>query len=334
MNFIRNVHNCVHFDIWIKDKRPTKLEDVIGNSQLVASIETYITNNNIPNILLSGPNGSAKQTIARLTAKKYLGEHFKKACIIIDGSINRGKDTITDTNDHCTNNVMTFSKRLMHIDGKARIVIITNFDRMTSDAQNSLRRVMEKYAKYSRFILICNDNSDIIEAIQSRCVPLRCTSYSDDEISEALNIIKPDIPESLINAICLTSNGDLKKAINYLQVICSASKLTEECFYEIFNMPSVYNIKKMIDACITTNSAKQQKAYDILNQLINNGYNSSDILDIFVSTLVRYREIPLKIRIRFLEELAACFYRTEMSRSDSHLYALIGKLCNIYEEFS
>jgi replication factor C subunit 2/4 len=336
MNFIRNVHECKHFGIWIKDKGPTCLADVLGNTQLVKNINIYIDNNNIPNILLSGPNGTAKKTIAKLAVKKYLGKHYKRGCLLIDGSIHRGKDTITDTNeskskkiDPCSNNVMTFSKKLLYIDGKARIIIITNFDRMTSDAQNSLRRVMEKYAKNTRFILICNNNSDIIEAIQSRCVLLKCCSYSDDELKEVMVSMKPNLPETLIHAICLTSNGDIKKAINYLQMISSATELTEECFYKIFNMPSVYNVRNMINACLSKKHDEQQEAYNILSKLINNGYNSSDILDIFAATLVRCVEIPLKTRVHYLQALAECFYKTEISKSDSHLFALVGKLCNI-----
>ncbi len=334
MNFIRNVHTCEKLSIWIKDKEPKSLHQVIGNMQLVNIFDVYIKNNNIPNILLSGPNGSAKKTIVLLAVKKYLGEYYKKGCLLIDGSINRGKDTITDTNDakkidHCSNNVMSYSKRLLNIGNKTRIIIITNFDKMTSDAQNSLRRVIEKYEKYTRFILICNDNVDIIEAIQSRCVTLRCSSYSDEELIDVMMSINPKVPENLVNAICLASNGDIKKAINYLQIISCAKNFTEEYFYKIFSMPSIHNIKKIINACLSLDEQHQQEAYTTIHQLIDNGYNSSDILDIFVSTLVRYMEVPLKIRILFLKELTDCFYKTETSCSDSHLYALIGKLCNV-----
>ena len=189
---------------------------------------------------------------------------------------------------------------------------------------------MEKYEKYTRFILICNNNTDIIEPIISRCVPLRCVSYSDDDLTDVIKTINPIISENVIDAICLASNGDIKKAINYLQIISGAKHITEEYFYKIFNIPSIHNIKKLINACLSKDGEKQQEAYNIIHQLIDNGYNSSDILDIFVSTLTRYTNKQLNISIRkdFLEEIAKCFYRTEISRSDSHLYALIGKLCN------
>ncbi len=328
VEFLRDLNTCEHYELWISDKAPTKLEDVIGNPGVTSSILKYIENNNLPNILLSGPNGSGKRTIANLAIKKYLGEYLKEGSLYINGNINRGKDSITDTGDSkkskSESNIMTFSKRLLKIGGKCRIVIIYNFDSMTQDSQNSLRRVMEIFSHKTRFILICNNISDIIEPLQSRCVPLHCTYLNDKEIEEALLRINPDLKKDLKDTICLTSNGDLKKAINYLQIISSASKMDIKTFYEIFNLPSVYNINKIIKACLSKNS--QQKAYDVLNMLVDNGYNVRDILDIFVMTLVRYKDITLKKKVMFLQAMSDCFYKAEAS---SQLFALVGILCEI-----
>lgn len=341
MNFIRNRTKKEHYALWMRDYKPESLSEVAGNADIVNSLKMYISVGDIPNILLTGPNGTGKKNLAELTAKEYLGEHYKYGCIQIDGSINRGKDIVTNTNDYKkqstdkfsteTYNIMTFAKSKIQLDNKKKIIIIYNFDYMTSEAQNAMRRIIELYAKNTRFILICNEIEGVIEAIQSRCIPLKTSLVEDSEIKKLMKQIlikdgkEPDsISDEILDTVCILSGGDIKKAINYLQVISNSPTPTIETFYKIFNIPPIHNIVKILDS--VQSESTYQVAYDTLDKLLENGYDASDILEIFVTTVVKYDKIPLDTKIAYLHAISKCYVKTELSKTNSNLFSLVARL--------
>ena len=106
--------------------------------------------------------------------------------------------------------------------GRHKIVILDEADSMTSAAQQAMRRTMELYSSTTRFALACNNSSEIIEPIQSRCAILRFTKVSDEEILERLQDIckKEGVRYELggLEAIIFTADGDMRSAVNALQV--------------------------------------------------------------------------------------------------------------------
>lgn len=109
--------------------------------------------------------------------------------------------------------------------GRHKIVILDEADSMTSSAQQAMRRTMELYSATTRFALACNNSSEIIEPIQSRCAILRFTKLSDQDLLERLQDIckKEDVKYELpgLEAIIFTADGDLRSGINALQSTAS-----------------------------------------------------------------------------------------------------------------
>jgi DNA polymerase III delta prime subunit len=109
--------------------------------------------------------------------------------------------------------------------GRHKIVILDEADSMTSSAQQAMRRTMELYSSTTRFALACNNSSEIIEPIQSRCAILRFTKLSDPDLLERLQDIckKEDVKYELpgLEAIIFTADGDLRSGINALQSTAS-----------------------------------------------------------------------------------------------------------------
>ena len=199
----------------------------------------------MPNIILKGPQGSGKKTMAKLIAKKYGGDTK-----IIDATIHKSKDVvvINHANKDSTDciNILTYAKsknRPEFID-KKKVIIITNFEEMTVEAQNALRSIIETYSVSTRFILTCNDLNEIIEPIQSRFNIFEIRPLSTKNMRKILSNILGDImitiDEDIIEMIILISDGDIKKAINYLQVIAHYPSPT----IGIFNKISRYKIHR------------------------------------------------------------------------------------------
>jgi DNA polymerase III delta prime subunit len=101
-------------------------------------------------------------------------------------------------------------------------------DGMTTDAQNALKRIMERYSSNIRFIITCNDKNKIIFALQSRCANYRFTAISNDDM---LNMVKDILnrenvtrfsDEDLVGFL-YTMNGDMRRAITEIQAAKSSN---------------------------------------------------------------------------------------------------------------
>jgi replication factor C subunit 2/4 len=96
-------------------------------------------------------------------------------------------------------------------------------DSMTNDAQSALRRIIEDYTEQTRFCIICNYASKIIDPIASRCAQFRFGSLSKESQLQRLKFIaneeKIAIPDNILNLLQIVSDGDLRRSINLLQSI-------------------------------------------------------------------------------------------------------------------
>jgi len=324
-------------DLWTYHKKPTKIAEIIGNSEIRKVFIHYLTRGNLPNIILRGEHGTAKRTLARLVAIEYLGKYFKDACIEIDGAIYRGKDVISSGHNTCSSgkpglpskpNVMEFSTyRILLPPKRHKIIIIYNFDNMTVEAQNALRTIMEKYAITTRFILICNYTGDIIEAIQSRCVQLKTSGLKYNESKELIDkLLGNNINKKIKHIIIMLADGDYKKLINYAQVINSGGKKTQmtlEEFYNLFNIPPIKTIKQILLDII-----KGVDVYEtIKTYLVDQGHGYCDIIDILSKILVFHEmDIPEDIKYRWLHVIAEKYREISPYTHEVHIYSLFANL--------
>lgn len=142
--------------LWVEKYRPKTLEELALSDENRTLLETYIEAGEIPHLLLLGPAGVGKTTLARILLRV-----LDCAELRLNASNERGIDTIRDK-------IGTFVRGRL---GRAwNIVFLDEADAMTRDAQTALRNMMESFAGRSRFILTANFGYRIIDPIQSRCV--------------------------------------------------------------------------------------------------------------------------------------------------------------------
>ncbi|OSX64914.1 hypothetical protein POSPLADRAFT_1136468 [Postia placenta MAD-698-R-SB12] len=217
---------------WVEKYRPKTIDDVSAQEHTVAVLRKTLTSTNLPHMLFYGPPGTGKTSTILALARQLFGpDNFRARVLELNASDERG---ITIVREKIKNFArQTPRAQVVSSDGKThpcppyKIIILDEADSMTQDAQGALRRIMETYARITRFCLVCNYVTRIIEPLASRCSkfrfkPLDPTSTSSRlaQIATAENV---PVTDDVITALISTSHGDLRRSITYLQ---SASRLS------------------------------------------------------------------------------------------------------------
>ena len=149
-----------------------------------------------------------------------------------------------------------------------QIIILDEADLLTNDAQSALRRIIEDNSSQTRFCIICNYVSKIIDPIVSRCAKFRFNALSEESQIKHLNNIAEQenmkINSAIINKIQKVSQGDLRKSINLLQTLSkiNPSLLTENLIDEVCGIIPQDVIIDFINNCNTKNTEKLKKSVD------------------------------------------------------------------------
>jgi len=195
--------------------------------------------------------------------------------------------------------VQTFaSTRAIFSDG-FKLIILDEADAMTNDAQNALRRIVEKYTDNVRFCIICNYLSKIIPALQSRCTRFRFAPLAAEQVLPRLdfvieqeNVIATDDGKK---ALMELSGGDMRKVLNVLQSTWMAFKnVTEDNVYSCVGHPQRKDIDKILYWLLNDDNFK-----DTYNKLIalkiDKGLALDDILTQLQHVVMRLELPPMVI---------------------------------------
>ncbi|KAG8853493.1 hypothetical protein FRB96_008095 [Tulasnella sp. 330] len=214
---------------WVEKYRPKTIDDVSSQEHTVNVLRKTLTSTNLPHMLFYGPPGTGKtSTILALSRQLFGPENFKNRVLELNASDERGISIVREK-------IKNFARQTPRATGADsqypcppyKIIILDEADSMTQDAQGALRRIMETYARITRFCLVCNYVTRIIEPLASRCSKFRfkpldisSTRARIENIATAENIhVEPEVITALVNV----SEGDLRRSITYLQ---SASRLS------------------------------------------------------------------------------------------------------------
>src|SRR5918911_1316461 len=206
--------------MWVEKYRPIKIEQVINQKEIVNGLRNLIKNPyEIPHLLFAGTAGVGKTTTALCIARELLGEDWQRNTLELNASDERGIKMVRERVKEFAA-VMKLATDTKD-DVSFRIIILDEADEMTSEAQTALRRIIEDSSKTTRFIIICNYLSQIIEPIQSRCVVFRFSRLEKDDLVKHMKLIceKEGVKfeETALSQIYDATSGDLRHSINILQ---------------------------------------------------------------------------------------------------------------------
>jgi DNA polymerase III delta prime subunit len=192
----------------VEKYRPTILDNYVGNESIKSTMNQYIGQNDIQNLIFYGPAGTGKTTLAKIIVKNIDCDH-----LYINASDERGIETIRDK-------VSGFASTMSF--KPLKVVILDEADFLTIQAQASLRNVIETFSRSTRFILTCNFIERIIDPLQSRCQTLKIVPPSKLDIFNHLKKItkREDIECSTDDLTTIVDNNypDIRKMLNTIQV--------------------------------------------------------------------------------------------------------------------
>jgi len=215
--------------MWSEKYRPKKLSEVIDQKEIIRGISNLVKNRQeLPHMLFAGPAGVGKTTTALCVAMDLLGENWRDHVLELNASDERGIKMVRERVKGFTEwRGVTGEQQIKKL---FKIIILDEADEMTSEAQTALRAMIEKGSEVTRFILICNYLSQIIEPIQSRCVVFRFTRIPKEDVIDYLRMIcekeKVKYEDQALAQIFDGTSGDMRHSINIMQAAASMGSVS------------------------------------------------------------------------------------------------------------
>lgn len=299
--------------------RPRKLDDLVLDEIIRVKIQNILDNKDIPNIIFTGNSGVGKTSTMHCLARLIYPRITHESVIELNASDDRGIKSVHET-------IINFCKRKVEFsDGYAqhKLLILDEADNITSKAQRLINSIMEKYPT-TRFAFTCNNSTDIIESIQSRCLIIRFTKPPLEKFISRIEFIcqnesiryERDALEYLFE-LC---NKDLRKTINTLELVAKSSNF--------ISIPNILSISDIPSQGVLSNLLNYILEKDVRNVCVIvkdfklQGYYSLDVLLHFIQFIKKKDDLLEDERIRLMSILSEKSYL--MSKNISSYLQLTG----------
>lgn len=307
--------------IWIEKYRPRKLDDIVGQKEIVVRLQSYVKSGSLPHLLFTGSAGVGKTTAAVALAREFFGEAWHMNFREMNASDERGIDVVR-------NQIKQFARTSPLAGATFKILFLDEADALTTDAQAALRRTMETYAHTCRFILSCNYSSKIIDPIQSRCAIYRFRPLDRDAVVEEVQRIAAaeglTVTEGGLDAVVYVAQGDMRKAINALQGAAIVSPtIDESMIYAITSTARPEEINELLDLAVAGDFDGAERSLEDLVR--GRGIAPNELINQCYRTLIK-RDMNRTLKVEMIDALGETDFRlSEGASSEIQLEAMVAR---------
>jgi|TARA_Y100000015_G_scaffold43036_1_gene51919 replication factor C small subunit len=302
--------------LWTEKYRPTTLSEIVGQEHFVLDAQTWVAEMNMPNVLISGVAGTGKTTASIALARDILKKFFKDNFFEVNASDDRKLETVRDK-------IKEIARTVTMGDVPFKIMLLDEMDGMTKDAQNALKRIMERYSNNIRFIITCNDKHKIIHPLQSRCANYRFNLLQDKVILDMmLEIIEK---EGLVSKIDLDDlrrfiysiNGDIRRAITELQATkSSGNSLVKQIETNLDDYAKAVNM--LLE--------KDGEVLDYIHNMVYKGFTVKEICLGLHDVVVNSQGMDNALKFKFLKVIGETEWRSNTMTPKVILSWMVGNL--------
>lgn len=306
----------------VEKYRPSKLNNILEQKEVVTAITNIIKNKNMPHLLFYGSPGTGKTSIANILTKKLFKNDYEDRVLELNASDERGIQIVRGKIKH-------FAKLSINQneDIKFKIIILDEADSLTNESQLALRYIIEHYSKFTRFIIICNYINKLINPIISRCAlfrfkPIKKTTIYEivKNISEKENI---EIKSNQLSNIFFSNEGDLRQTINTIEKF----KFFNQNFNSITNIMSINLVEEFLKKALNNNI---HELVLIINSILNKGYSANELLINLIELILKYPNLSEKNKCNIIYNLSFIDYKLNNGGDDFiQLFYLANLIYNI-----
>lgn len=288
--------------MWVEKHRPETLDEIIGNNMVVEQLSDYTDRNDMPHIMLAGPQGTGKTALIQAFSKEKYGDDWRHNVKEMNASDDRGIDIVRE-------DIKGYAKQSPVGPYEFKIIFLDEADSLTKDAFQALRRVMEDWSDTTRFFLSCNYPNQIIAPIQSRCSVFKMERLGTSDIMTLLERVVDregiEASEEDLRRIAEMANGDGRRAINSLQTATVDSEVKSDYVQEVRTL-DYQQVAEIYDEAI---SGDVQDAIDeVQSEIIKSGINEQEFLELSLSHIKRM-DIPGDAKCKIIDKIGEAEHR-------------------------
>jgi replication factor C small subunit len=226
--------------LWTERYRPLRLDDIIGQDPVISRLASFATSGTIPHLMLSGPHGTGKSVAIECFAKALYGDNWEINTSVFqtaDLFAPQGKKILEENERYAHlyqknaslivnfKHILKTYASMRPLDAAFKLMVFEDAHTLTRDAQQGLRRIMERYSQTCRFIFSTTNQSAIIPAITSRCLPLFFVPVDSNLMVRYMVAIRErenggayPCSDDDLELMAEAAQGDMRKAILFMQV--------------------------------------------------------------------------------------------------------------------
>jgi replication factor C subunit 3/5 len=344
--------------LWIDKHRPTALGKLDYHKEQALYLKKLVKSGDFPHLLVYGPSGAGKKTRIMCLLRELYGAGVEKLRIEHHSFTTPSKKKLevstiasnyhievnpSDVGIHDRVVIQELLKTVAQAQQletsqqkEFKVVVLTEVDRLTKDAQHALRRTMEKYTSTCRLVLCCNSTSKVIPAIQSRCLGIRVAAPSIDEIVHILQATCKkeglSLPSELARRVANKSNRNLRRAL----LMCEACKVQQQQFsadQEVVEPDWELFLRETANLIVAQQSPQRLmevrgRLYELLTHCIPP--------DIIMKGLLQELVVNCDGQLKSEITQVAAFYEHRLQLGQKaiyHLEAFVAKFMAIYKRF-
>jgi replication factor C small subunit len=231
--------------LWTEKYRPCTFSEILGQEPVILHMSSFAASGTLPHLILTGPHGTGKSTAVRCLAQALYHDNWELNMSVFPVSdlFSQGKSFLEQDDRYAHiyqknqslivnfKYILKWYASMRPLDAEFKLMVFEDAHALTRDAQQALRRIMERTSNTCRFIFTTTNPSAIIPAISSRCLPLFFAPVGQDLILNRLmdiraqeNTALPTCTNDDLDLIVQAAAGDLRRAILLLQAAIQSGR--------------------------------------------------------------------------------------------------------------